>query len=241
MWTHFKGSCASWNKNLLAAGMLLLLGSIGLVGAQPPEKSIDFQPPPGVPQAKIDEAIRRGVTFLANTQQPQGNWTASGDHGSSEYNVGYTAFPALTMLECGVSPSYAGVQAAAQYVRIKAPKLDKTYEVALAILFLDKLGDPRDVPIIQSLTLRLIAGQTCSGGWAYRCPILQPNEEAELGRALMILSPPLPPPLPPPPAAAKQAAGTTQPQPNQTPTASAPTLPVAPGILRRNCNPSRQS
>jgi hypothetical protein len=37
---------------------------------------------------------------------------------------------------------------------------DATYELSLAILFLDKLGDPADEKLIATLAFRLIAGQT---------------------------------------------------------------------------------
>ena len=49
--------------------------------------------------------------------------------------------------------------------------LDKTYELALAVLILDRLAQPRDGELIRTLALRLIAGQTAAGGWSYTCPV----------------------------------------------------------------------
>jgi hypothetical protein len=52
-----------------------------------------------------------------------------------------------------------------------------TYQFSLAILFLDKLGDPKDKKLIQTLALRLIAGQHRTGGWSYSCPIVKEEDE----------------------------------------------------------------
>src|SRR5262249_8444284 len=52
--------------------------------------------------------------------------------------------------------------------------------ISLAILFLDKLGDPEDRPLIQHLALRLVAGQSAAGGWTYLCPDLTPKEQVQL-------------------------------------------------------------
>ena len=48
-----------------------------------------------------------------------------------------------------------------------------TYQRALAILFLDRLGDKKDQELIQYLALCLIAGQhPTDGAWHYDCPLL---------------------------------------------------------------------
>ncbi|MGH7171265.1 MAG: hypothetical protein ACRELG_13385, partial [Gemmataceae bacterium] len=46
--------------------------------------------------------------------------------------------------------------------------------------FFDRLGDPGDVPLIESLTVRLLAGQTASGGWNYQCPPISAAEARRL-------------------------------------------------------------
>ena len=66
------------------------------------------------------------------------------------------------LLECGVAPNNPGIQNAAAYVRAWALKVDTTYEIALSILFLDKLGEAKDRDIIHKLALRLIAGRNPS-------------------------------------------------------------------------------
>jgi hypothetical protein len=71
------------------------------------------------------------------------------------------------------------VQKAARWLRPRLTKLDETYDLSLALLFFDRLGDPQDKAVIRTLGMRLIAGQWASGGWTYRCTTLSPkNEEA---------------------------------------------------------------
>ena len=110
--------------------------------------------PPGE-QAEVNRAIDRGVDFLKLTQFPGGSWSADGKHAA-----GYAALPGLTLLECGVPRDDPAVKQAAAFVRRAAPAMDHTYELALSILFLDRLGDPKDQKLIQTLALRLIAGQS---------------------------------------------------------------------------------
>jgi hypothetical protein len=119
-------------------------------------------------QDRINQAIDKGVVFLRKTQNPTGTWAAD----KGPHTVGYAALPALTLLECGVSAKEPAIQWAAIFVRKNATNLDTTYELALSILLLDRLGDKRDRPMIEMMSLRLMAGQTATGGWAYRCPLL---------------------------------------------------------------------
>ena len=177
-----------------------VLGCTVIAGAEPPAapvKAAENAPPPAVEQAKIDKAIHDGAWYLANNQLPYGMWTDGKGGTAIGHDVAYAALPGLTMLECGVPPTYEGVQRAAQFVRLRSPNLAQTYDLALAVLFLDKLGDPRDKELIEVLTMRLVAGQTTNGGWSYRCPILLPGEHRELLTALQVLTPPIPAPPPP--------------------------------------------
>lgn len=125
-------------------------------------------------QKKVDQAIERGVNHLQKTQQPLGTWHNQG------HSLGYCALPALTLLECGVPANDKQIQKAAVYVRNFARSNNATYEMALSILFLDRLGDPKDKALIQSLALRLMAGQNSNGGWTYQCPNLSSGEEKQL-------------------------------------------------------------
>ena len=148
----------------------------------------DPEPParawlPPEQQDTVNRAVERGVESLKNSEKAAGTW----EHGA--WPVGQAALPGLTLLECGVLPDDIHVQAAADFVRKNAPRDGKTYELALAILFLDKLGDPQDEPLIRTMALRLMAGQTASGGWIYDCPALSEKERADLWTLLQTTRP----------------------------------------------------
>jgi hypothetical protein len=111
----------------------------------------------------VDVAVERGVAFL-KSQQAGGQWSYPG------YELGSTALAGLTLLECGVAADDPCITKAADAVRNKSITATSTYQMSLAIMFLDRLADPTDVPFIESMTVRLLAGQGTSGGWGYFCP-----------------------------------------------------------------------
>ncbi len=129
---------------------------------------------PPAEQQRVNEAIDHGVKYLRNSQFGNGTW----DTGA--HPVGYAALPGLTLLECGEAPKDSAVQKAAQFVRARSVTLTHTYQLSLAVLFLDRLGDPQDKKLIQTLALRLVAGQNSAGGWDYNCPILSTPDEKHL-------------------------------------------------------------
>jgi hypothetical protein len=137
-------------------------------------------------QKQVNQAIDAGTKYLLVMQGPRGTWpTPNGKH-----VVGYAALPGLTLLECGVPADDPAVQRSARFVRSAVPRLDTTYELSLSVLFLDRLGDPKDEKLIQTMALRLVAGQAPSGGWGYKCPILTGPQQADLLTALKNLGPP---------------------------------------------------
>src|SRR5262249_43637162 len=85
-------------------------------------------------QKKVNDAVEKGVQFLKSQQHANGGW------GGDEHPLGYASLAALTLLECGVPSTDPAIQKAAGFIRTAAPGNVKTYEVSLAILFLDKLG-----------------------------------------------------------------------------------------------------
>jgi hypothetical protein len=135
---------------------------------------------PAALQAQVNEAVDRGIVFLFKTQGIWGTWTAD----AKKHPIGYAALPGLTLLECGEPKDHPVLRLAASFVRQRCTRLDSTYELALAILFLDRLGDPADEKLIQTLALRLIAGQASTGGWNYHCPVLNPLQSQHLLAAL---------------------------------------------------------
>jgi hypothetical protein len=150
-------------------------GATEPVGA-PPLRESDPSALPREMQAEVNRAIDKGLAYLKGKQQLSGSWEGN-------YTTAYAALPALTLLECGVPASDPLVQKAAAFVRghVRTTASNReTYELSLALLFLDQLGEEKDRPIIRSIALRLVAGQTPDGGWTYRLPELAPKEEDAL-------------------------------------------------------------
>lgn len=158
-------------------------------------RDVDSSAPPGlvasaktrplskaVDAAKVDEAVRKGIEYLTGNRH---RWIDVGSH-----TVGYAALPGLALLEVGVPGDHPAIVEAARVVRTRAPQLNETYEMSLAILFLDRLGDTADRPMIRSLALRLITGQTSLWGWDYRNPRLPAEMETPLETVLQRMQPP---------------------------------------------------
>jgi hypothetical protein len=139
-----------------------------------PVKEIKKSTVPAELQKKIDEAIARGVAFLQSPQARDKSWCAK------SHPVGFTSLLALTLLECGVPKDDFIIRAAAGDVRSQVPSNNFTYDVALALLFLDKLADEGDEKLIRLLAIRLVAAQDAAGGWTYPCPTLDAAAGQEL-------------------------------------------------------------
>lgn len=152
-------------------------------------------------QARVNRAIDGGVAYLKRSQSKQGGWSGEWEI----HTAGYAALPALSLLECGVSAEESAIRRAAAVVRREMPHVAFTYEIALSILFLDRLGDTQDRELIQNLAVRLIAGQQETGGWSYRCPFVSKKTQEEILAALRKLDPPEP--LDPIAAKGAEAAG----------------------------------
>jgi hypothetical protein len=150
-------------KHLLG---LSLLASMALALMGTPAHAVD--------EDAIKAAIDRGVKALRGMQSREGIWQHT--------YTGATALAGLALLECGAAPDDDAILRAADYIRKAAVNNEThTYSVSLAILFLDRLGDPEDVPLIESLMVRLLAGQnTQSGGWSYYCPKISDSEVKRL-------------------------------------------------------------
>ena len=132
-------------------------------------------------QKDVDKAIERGAAWLKQQAKPAGSWS------DGNWRIGYSAMPALTLLMCGVPASDPVIQNAAKFVRDTAPRLPSTYELSLAILFLDQLGDAQDRDTIKTLALRLVAGQGPSGAWTYNCPVMSAEDSLKLVQVLQDL------------------------------------------------------
>jgi hypothetical protein len=116
----------------------------------------------------VTKAIRKGVEALRGMQRPDGTWPHA--------KIGATALAGRTLLECGVGRDDPAVVKAAKAVRGEAVACHDTDSLALSILFLDRLGDPHDIALIESMAVRLLAGQNAAGGWTYTCPDISAAE-----------------------------------------------------------------
>jgi hypothetical protein len=139
---------------LLGLALLLLCVSSAVADPKPLTKE---------EQAKVDQAIDKAVAKLKRFQTRQGDWPRHKTW-MTRYLVGQCALPAYALLESGVPADDPVIQKAAAFIRPKLRRLDETYELSLALLFFDRLGDAKDKKLIQTLALRLIAGQQRAGG-----------------------------------------------------------------------------
>src|SRR5918994_2602608 len=108
--------------------------------------------PAAVDPGQVQEAIKKGADFLKKFQP--------GNAGERQgHAAGLGSLVGLALLEAGVphtDPTVAGIVA---FVRTAAFGQTQTYDLSLMIVFLDRLNDPSDVPLIQLLGCRLLAGQ----------------------------------------------------------------------------------
>lgn len=117
---------------------------------------------------QIDDAIKRGTTALKAkySQRNAGPAPLMPDTGNG---IGPSCMAALAMMEGGVPSNDPAMKTVTEQIRNASYTQSRTYQVSLCLIFLDRLGDPADEPMIQILGLRLLAGQKPSGGWGYDC------------------------------------------------------------------------
>jgi hypothetical protein len=115
-------------------------------------------------EQEIEQSRLKGVEYLKTSQEKDGSWEFEG------HQAGITALCSMALIENGVSVSDPIITRAQSFVRAQAPELTNTYDLALTILFLSRVGDRDDRSIIREMAARLIAGQNEEGGWSYTCP-----------------------------------------------------------------------
>ncbi|HEV3116491.1 MAG TPA: hypothetical protein VGY58_05530 [Gemmataceae bacterium] len=168
-----------------------LVFATGLLAMAPVLRAEPLPLPPNE-QKKVNDALLKAVVYVANRQGIDGCWTPA----DKPHRVGYAALPAMALLECGVSPNHSTVQKAAAFLGEASAKEGNTYDLALTIMFLDRLiealGDgsasvlqkEQSIEVIRVLAFRLIAGQTVTGGWTYSCPAIDRLQHEQLRKAL---------------------------------------------------------
>lgn len=146
---------------VLVRSLVLAVGTAALVASVGPVPSAGAATP-----KEIDTAIQRGMGYLRERYKA-GQFTP-GDATHDAAGVGAASLAGLALLEGGAAPNDPAVVAITDHVRKHSYTENHTYQVGLCIMFFDRLGDPADVPIIQMLAVRLLAGQNpAKGGWTY--------------------------------------------------------------------------
>jgi hypothetical protein len=165
-------------SGLLAAWLLLLV------------------PARGADEKAIEQAIEKGKAHL-KARHARG--VPTDPHHA--FGIGPAALSGVALIEARVPADDPSIKAIAAAVREAAYTEVKTYQVALCLMFLDKLEDPADVPMIQVLALRLLAGQQSNGGWGYNACGAVSGEQAQWLRANLRPKPPADPKQPADPKA----------------------------------------
>ena len=103
-------------------------------------------------QSAEDEAItaarQKGVKYLKSCQKKDGSWDFT------SHEVGITALCTVALIENGVELTDPAVQSGYEYVKKKARELKNTYDLSLAVVLLQRMGDRRDKPLVRSLAVR---------------------------------------------------------------------------------------
>src|SRR5262245_61182232 len=136
----------------------------------------------------IDNAVRRAIDFLKRSRSGVG-WRCA--HPQSTHDFGLTALCTLALLEAEVPKDDPVVAAAAKYVRdnigiVQQASESNTYGLSLAIIMLDRYYQDASIkPLIQHLTLQLIAAQSVQdGGWTYDAPPISKAQADSLHKQL---------------------------------------------------------
>jgi hypothetical protein len=138
-----------WRLPFASRGALALALYIGLIGVG------------SAADPKIEAVIRRGAEYIQRQQLQDGCWESRG------HRLGETSLAGLALLAAGCPADSLSVAAAARAVRQLVATNRETYEVSLAVMFLDQVGVKNDSETIRALGGRLAAGQAANGCWTY--------------------------------------------------------------------------
>ena len=151
---------------------LAIVGYLCLGAASPWVRAQDDQL-----ASKINEAIDKGVAYVK---------AFSEDGGRGNKRPASWALRGWALLEAGVPGGDAAVKKLADYVRQEVPEMVMAYDLSLSLLFLDKLNDQGDEPLIESMAVRLLAGQRAKGGWEYGVDRPSLAERARLAKLIRL-------------------------------------------------------
>ncbi len=152
------------------------LGVLAIAAVVPP-------PAPAATPKEIEDAIRRGVAWIKDRYQRKADINSVNTPFS--HALGATCLSGLALLEAGTPPDDPAVQSITQLVRTVSYAQTQTYQISLCLMYLDRLGDPADLPRIQILAVRLLAGQNPqTGGWGYSCINQVTQQEVEFLKSI---------------------------------------------------------
>lgn len=81
--------------------------------------------------------------------------------------IGPMCLSGLALLEYGTPGDDPAVKAITAFVRNAAYSQTQTYQISLCLMYLERYGEPADIPLVQALAVRLLVGQASNGGWTY--------------------------------------------------------------------------
>lgn len=142
------GNCdIHWGRVLIVA--LLLMAPLRAIAAT---------------EAEVEAARVKGMEYLKSQQLTDGSWEFA------SYKTGITALATLSLIENGMPVTDPVIDKGYRFVKRQSDDVKNTYEVALSVLLLARVGDRLDRSTIRMLGARLLAGQNKGGGWGYTCP-----------------------------------------------------------------------
>ncbi|MGL4595042.1 MAG: DUF4159 domain-containing protein [Thermoguttaceae bacterium] len=119
--------------------------------------------------AEVARAIERGVRFLKNKQNADGQWL---EQAGSE-RCGMTALAIIAMRSCGVSKDDPAIQRGLQYLRLfPGVASGRNYSLALETMAFCLVEPERDLPLIRQNVDMIVKNQVridslSNGGWHY--------------------------------------------------------------------------
>lgn len=147
--------------------MLSLLPGVTSLG-QKEDKEKDAKEKDGKPsaaqQAEINKAIDAGVDLLKKAQAEDGSFR------HPHFPEGMSSLCGWALLEGGVPKTGPAIRKVVEYTRATCLNTTVNYSISLAIIFLDRHGDPEDAPLIEALACQLLAQEAGRGLWSYHCP-----------------------------------------------------------------------
>ena len=138
----------------------------------------------GLPARRTEEAPLLHEAVIAVEESRATEWVGELLHAAAAASDDAAAFgdlrdlasEALALLESGTPVTDRSLQIITDRIRNDAYMQNRTYQTSLCLMYLDRLGDPADVPLIQALAVRLLVGQ--NGG----APVPEGCRSRERGR-----------------------------------------------------------